>query len=275
MPSLHQFACCVLAVAFAFGAGGLANGQQQATPARRTTQQVLDQNAEQDRYTFIVFHKGNTAAAQAMTKAVKQGLSKQTHDSTIALSLVSSPAEKPLVDKLGVSRAPMPLCVAIAPNGAVTSLFMKTPTSKEVAGAFVTPTMTRCMKAMQDGKIVLVCVQDGPETPEPLAVQDFQADPEFTDRVATVTLDPTDPAETEFLQQLEMDAENKNAIATIILAPPGVLVGKYTAQTMQAEMTAELHAAGKCCDDPNCKHHKPAGNAKSATKPKSAASRRK
>ena len=40
------------------------------------------------------------------------------------------------------------------------------------------------------------------------------------------------------------------------MAPPGVLVGKFTANVTMNEITTKLHAAGKCCDDPNCKHNK-------------------
>lgn len=239
------------------------------------TEQVLEQSAEADRYTFVVFYKVKDVATQNMVNTVKQHLAGK-QPAVVTLLQVGNPQEKPLIDKLGVGRAAMPLCVAFAPNGAVTGLFRKLPSQDDVAKAFVTPTMTLCMKAMQDGKIVLVCVQDGPDTPTPIAVQDFQEDPQFKDRVATVTLDPTDPAEGEFLEQLQFDASNKEQIATVLLAPPGVLVGKYKATTAQSEIAAELHAAGKCCDDPNCKHHKAApANTKSAAGARPPAVRRK
>jgi hypothetical protein len=164
-----------------------------------------------------------------------------------------------------MSRAPMPLCVAMAPNGAVTGAFNKVPTADELAKAFVTPTMSHCMKELQSGKIVLLCVQATAETLAPSGVTTFQADPHFKDRVATLTLDPTDPAEVDFLKQLEIDDRNVKQITTVMLAPPGVLVGKYTAEASFEQMAAELHAAGKCCDDPNCKHHKQATGAADPT----------
>lgn len=239
--------------------------QRSAHAATGPTEKVLAQSADADRYTFVVFYKVKDVATQNMVNSVKQGLAGTQNSTIITLAQVGNPQEKALVDKLGVGRAAMPLCVAFAPNGAVTGLFRKLPTKDDIAKAFVTPTMTLCMKAMQDGKIVLVCVLNGPDTPTPIAVQDFQDDPQFKDRVATVALDPTDPNEGLFLEQLELDAANKQRIATVMLAPPGVLVGKYQATASHAEMAAELHAAGKCCDDPNCKHHKPApANTKSA-----------
>jgi hypothetical protein len=41
----------------------------------------------------------------------------------------------------------------------------------------------------------------------------------------------------------------------VVLAPPGVLVGKFPASATSDQIGAALHAAGKCCNDPNCKHN--------------------
>jgi hypothetical protein len=35
-----------------------------------------------------------------------------------------------------------------------------------------------------------------------------------------------------------------------------VLVGKFGPAVTKDEIAAALHAAGKCCNDPNCKHNK-------------------
>lgn len=233
--------------------------QQVAQSPLSPAEQTLQQSAEKDRFTFIVFYRGKDAAAQAMSAAIEGGIAPRAGRATLAFVRVTDPGEKKLVNRLGLARAPLPLCVAFAPNGAVTGTFGKAPSADELANAFVTPTMTRCMKALQDGKVALLCVQGAEGAPEPLAVASFQADPRFKDRVATVTLDTTDPAEADFLKQLEIDAANSAKVATVMLAPPGVLVGKYTTEISFEKMAADLHAAGKCCDDPNCKHGKGTG----------------
>jgi hypothetical protein len=254
----------------------LALAQQSAPSAASPVEQVLEESAQQGRFTFIVFFKADDAATRAMVQAVQKGIAAKGGDAQVAKAQITAPAEKRLVDKLGVRRAPMPLCVAMAPNGAATGLFRKTPSTQEIAKAFATPTMTRCMKAMQSDKIVLICVQSSSDTSAPSAVQDFETNPEFKDRVTTVTLDTNDPAEADFLKELEIDAANKEGIATVMLAPPGLLVGKFNADASFDEMAAELHSAGKCCDDPNCKHHKPAtGKASAATTQKTPATKRK
>jgi hypothetical protein len=224
-------------------------------------EQTLAQSASRGQFTILVFYKADDAATQAMAGAVEKAIAPKAGEATLAFVQMTNPAEKKLVDQFAVSRAPMPLCLAIAPNGAVTGVFRKPPSVADLSKAFVTPTMTRCMKAMQDGKVVLVCVQGARRTPTPAAVAELQADPQFKDRTATVTLAIQDPAEADFLTQLEIDATDTSGVATVILAPPGVLVGKFPANASMSELATALHEAGKCCDDENCKHNKQHGGA--------------
>ena len=50
-------------------------------------------------------------------------------------------------------------------------------------------------------------------------------------------------------------AMKQGIISAALLAPPGVLIGKYNSAATKNEVMAALHKAGKCCDDPNCKHN--------------------
>ena len=49
------------------------------------------------------------------------------------------------------------------------------------------------MKSMQDKKLVLVCVHASDRGVTPTAVKEFQADPEFKDRVAVISVQANDP----------------------------------------------------------------------------------
>ena len=122
------------------------------------------------------------------------------------------------------------------------------------------------MKAMQDRKLVLVCVHTSARSQTPAAVVEFQGDPEFKDRLKVISIQANDTAEAPFLKQMEIEPTSLKGSAVVFLAPPAVLVGKFTSSTTKAEMAAALHAAGKCCDDPNCKH----GHGPQATKAPSA-----
>lgn len=146
-----------------------------------------------------------------------------------------------------------------APNGAITGVFAQRVTDHQLAETFVTPAMSHCMKSMQDGKVVFLCVQTTTQLLVPQGVADFLADPEFKERTKIVPVQAADPAEAQLLSELEVGAAQADQPNTVFFAPPGVLVGKFGVASTKAEILAALHKAGKCCNDPHCKHDRAAG----------------
>lgn len=220
-------------------------------------QAVIDQAAKDGKYTFILFYKQNDDATKAMAATLKDGLAEKSEQAVVIYAQVGNSAEQALVTKYDVSRAPMPMTVALAPNGAMTGMFAQKVTAEKLGEAFVTPTMMFTMKNLQDGKLVLVTVQGSTKAAAPVAIKDFQSDPHFKDRIVTTSLQAADPLEAKFVGQMQIDPKAK-LTHTVLLAPPGVMVGKFDAVASKDELAAALAKAGKCCDDPNCKHHQPA-----------------
>jgi hypothetical protein len=217
--------------------------------------ETLASAAENGQFTFVLFWKKNDEATHTLGKAL-DAMHPQYAERAVATSIeVGGSFDQDIVKKFNVARLPMPIIVSIAPNGAVTGYFQKTFTAENVEKALVTPTMTVCMKSMQGGKIVVVCAHPNEVPPVPKAAREFQADPDFKERTVIVKLCTTDPNEARFLKELKIDSRD-NASQMAILAPPGVLVGKFSATATKDELAAKLHAAGKCCDDENCKHNK-------------------
>ncbi len=226
-----------------------------ATPGSKA-QQVLDQAAAEKRYTFVLFYKENNAATQAVAKTLQTGVAKRVDKATMCFVSVTDPAEKAVIDRFGAGRSPLPLTIAVAPNGAMTGIFAQSLTDAHLDESFVTPTMTTCMKSMQEGKLVLVCVNTTAKAATPASVMQFATDKQFKDRVAIASLNAADPAESMFLEQMQIDATTAKGTTVVFLAPPGVLIGKFPSTATMDTMAAALHKAGKCCDDPNCKHNK-------------------
>lgn len=224
-------------------------------PSASQAEATLEQAAEEGKYTFLVFYKTNDAATQTMAATLKEGLASRAETARAAYVQVGQPAEKALVDKYDVSRAPMPMTIAVAPNGAITGMFAQMLSAEGIENSFVTPTMTNCMKSLQAGKLVFVSVYGSSKAPAPASLKDFQADPHFKDRLVTFSMLAADPAEAKFLKQMQIDATKATGTTTVLLAPPGVLVGKFDAFTSKDDIAAALAKAGKCCEDPNCKHH--------------------
>jgi hypothetical protein len=260
----HSFVITLLGLA-AFSPYGTFAQQ----PAGRTTgsskaQAVIDQAAQEGKYTFVLFYKQNDAATAAMNSTLQQALVNDADQASIAIAQVNNPAELALVTKHDVARAPMPMTMVLAPNGAITGVFAQKLTTANIHEAFVSPTMMEAMKALQDGKLVFVAVRGLSGVQVPGALKEFQSDPHFKGRTVALSMQAADPQETKFLSQMQLDPRGKTT-QVVLLAPPGVLVGKFSSTASKDEIAAALASAGKCCDDPNCKHHQQPTSPKTAT----------
>ena len=159
-------------------------------------------------------------------------------------------AEKALVDKFGVSRAPLPLVLAVAPNGAITGGFPQKVTEAQLAGAFVGPSMAAGLKALQDRKLVLLCVQSRHQA-VPAGVREFAADDQYKAATVVVTMDPADAAEARHLKDLSVDAD-RDVPATLLLAPPGHILGKFDATVTRGQLIEKLKSSQSCCPGGKC-----------------------
>jgi hypothetical protein len=148
------------------------------------------------------------------------------------------------------------MVMCVASNGAITGAIPDRINDQTINKLLVTPTMTECMKALQEGKLVLVHVMTDDKAVVPQGAADFAADPSFQARTTMVSLRRDDPNEKRFLTDMQIDAKSASGSVVSLLAPPGVLVGRYSEVATKDQIAADLHAAGKCCDDPNCKHNK-------------------
>ncbi len=247
--SLSLLACLLAQTMFA----GSSRAQGTDAAATPTAQDVIATAAQSQQFTYILFYKQNDPATQAMDRTLQTLIAPHAARAVGVGIQLANPADADIVNRYNVSRAPMPLLMAIAPNGAVTGFFQTPPTAAQFEKALVTPTMTVAMKSMQEGKLVLVCASSSRTAQIPAGAQDLLADPAFQARTVMVRLTLADPAEERFIRELQLNP-NDPLPQMAILAPPGMLVGKFAAGATKADLASKLHAAGKCCDDPNCKH---------------------
>jgi hypothetical protein len=149
----------------------------------------------------------------------------------------------------------MPLVLAIAPNGAITGGFPTQFSEQNLLSAFATPATQQCIKLLQDGKLVFLCVQNdetGMNEEAMQGVKGFATDDRFRAATEIVSLDPSDEAEKPFLKDLQVDPATKTAV-TIFLAPPGSPIAVYEGATSKDELVAALQKAGSgCCPGGSC-----------------------
>jgi len=243
----------ILLALIALAVGSPIWGAEAAIPLKSGTgEQTLAASSAEKKFTFVLFYKEDNAARQQFATTLSESL-KEKEQATWTEVKVTNPEEKAIVDKFKLSRTPMPLVLAIAPNGAITGVFPKTLTADLITASIVSPTKTRVMKTIQDNKLALVYV-NGDAKNLPKGIKDFAADPHYTTRHVVHMLHSEDPAEVSFLKDLGVSATSLTP-TVCLLASPGVVVGKWPATVTGSQMSTALHAAGKCCDDPNCKHN--------------------
>ncbi len=208
------------------------------------------------KYLFVFFWKEQNPQTDVMWSVLQLAMGKFGDVAELVAVHVADPAEKPIVARFGIDRSPVPLVLALAPNGAITKAFPRTLDEKQLSQAFVSRGTAECLKALQARKLVLVCVQSRSpyvrQASLPQGVADFAADARFAQATEIVSVDPADPAEASLLQDLQVDSR-VGAQTTVFLAPPGSVVGKFVGAVSKEQLVAALQAArstpcagGKC-----------------------------
>jgi len=181
---------------------GYSVASRTVTPSASKGLAAIDEAVRDGKYLFIFFWKANDEQSRNMY-GVFQSAMKKWSESTNSIGVqITDSNEKPVVDKFGISRAPVPLVLALAPNGAITKGFPLKFTEQQLQEAFVSPCTARCMKALQDRKLVLLCVQSQQTQFSQAALQgarSFKADERFAQATEVVTIDPGDGSEASFL----------------------------------------------------------------------------
>lgn len=154
-----------------------------------------------------------------------------------------------VISALGLQRAPMPLVLALAPNGAVTKAFPQIP-AEGFKAAFVGPVFLSCLKHMQDGRMTAIVIGNSalPGSADALAVaKAFAAQPAESTYTKVVSVDPTDKAEADLFKALELPA-NPDAATIALILPQGQLLEKFhhpiKLEQLQAAMSKAI--AGGC-----------------------------
>ena len=215
---------------------------------------AMEKAAEAKKYLFALFRKEEDSQTSAM-RAVLEEVLKEVADKADSVEVdVTASSERAIVDKFDLDRAPMPIVLAIAPNGAITGGFPTKVEKEKLLDAFASPGTAKCMKQLQDNRLVFLCVQNGNTKSNDEAlkgVREFKADVRFAQATEIVMLNPTDTVEAGFLKDLQVDPKTEMAV-TVFLAPPGMPVAMYEGATSKDEIMATLQKASSACGPGGC-----------------------
>jgi hypothetical protein len=215
---------------------------------------AIERAAKAGKYLFVFFYKEESEKTGEMRKVFHAAMDKASDRADWVEVKAADPSEKAIVDKFGVGRAPMPLALALAPNGAVTGGFPVEFDEKRLLQAIASPGLAQCLKGLQQRKLVFVCVQNQATKSNEAAMQgvrDFEADPRYTGATEVVTLDPAKSEEAKLLGQLSVDPDTKEAV-TVLLAPPGAVLGTCQGATSKSQIVAMLDKAKVSCGSGGC-----------------------
>jgi hypothetical protein len=215
---------------------------------------AIKQAANAGKYLFVFFSKTDDDQTLAMRKVFDQALEKIADRAESVAVKIADSSEKEIVDKFDLSRAPMPLVLAMAPNGAITGGFPTKFDEKQLLDAFATPGTEKVMKSLQDGKLVFVCVQNGKTKSNDAALQgvrDFKSDTRFASATEIVTLDPTDKKEAGFLTDLKVSPDIAVA-TTVFIVPPGQAIAQIEGPTSKETLVELLSKANTGCGPGGC-----------------------
>ena len=219
------------------------------TPSSSQGLIAIDAAARSDKYLFIFFWKADDVQSRTM-RGVFQPAMKKWADSTDSIEVnIMDSNERPLVDKFGVSRSPMPLVVALAPNGAITKGLPVKFDENQLRDGFVSLGTSKCLKCLQDRKLVLLCIQNEKTQFTQVAMnaaRSFKADARYAKTSEIVSLNPEDQNEATFLKSLKVDPRTSQAV-TVLLAPPGKPVASFVGAVTKDQIVAKVQA-GPCAD---------------------------
>lgn len=207
--------------------------------------------ARDQEFLFILFHKANDDATRAMKQTLDRSLAGHQDKARAITVRADDPTEKALIARWELSRTPMPIVLAVAPNGAVTGGFPLKLTKQDVEEALVSPGMADCLAAMQSRKIVLLCVQPTDSGTVPDGVKEFVADATYAPHTRVVKVRASDPAEADLLKSLQIDPRTSTPI-TALLLPPGRAVATFTGPVTKAHLVEKLKSSNACCPDGKC-----------------------
>ena len=211
------------------------------------------QKASQDgKYLFVYFWKQNDQQTQSMQGVFQDALGKMTNTADAISVQVTDPSNTEIVNKFGVSRAPMPLVLAIAPNGAITKGLPISFNEQQLQEAVVSVGTANCLKALQDQKLVLLCVKHEMDTNAFQGTRALLKDARYSASSQMVTIDPADKSEQTFLQSLKVDPLASDGV-TVVLTPPGQPVATFPESATRDQMVEKLTSlSSSCCPGGKC-----------------------
>lgn len=236
----------VAVVGWAFVPAASALAQRAGSvPPQPTGAEAMRNAAEANETLFLFCWKEDDANTKRMYQTLQAGLKELGAGVTSASTNVADPRQEETVKKFGLDRAPMPLVLAIAPNGAITGGWPIQMSKEQMREAIVSETEMQALKALQSRKLVLLCLyhpNGENRLPEFHGARDFKSASPYGPATEMVMANIEEDGTAPFLKRLRIEP-SKTPDSCLLLAPPGNLVAQFASTATKDEIMAKLKAA--------------------------------
>lgn len=219
-------------------------------PNPKTAQEAIETAEKQHQYLFLLFYDQKNDSFKAMEAVIKTFINKSPQKILTYNALSTDNKEADTVAKYGISRAPLPIVLVFASNGAITGGFPQKVDENQLKQCLVADITMKILKTLQEKKIALIMLQNGKTkfNPESTAVaNDFSNDSRVKGYVDQIKADPADPKNKEFLDQCKLNPGLWEA-TIVLIVPPGKMGGIYSGKTTKDALIQGLSAcsSGGC-----------------------------
>jgi hypothetical protein len=216
----------------------------------KSAQEAIEAAKKQNQYLFLLFYDQKNDSLKAMETVVKTFINKSPQKIITYKALTTDNKEADIVAKYGINRAPLPVVLTFAPNGAITGGFPQKVDESQLKQCFVADITMRILKTLQEQKIALIMLQNEKTTfnqESTAAANDFANDSRVKGYVDLMKIDPDDPKNKDFLNQCKLNWQNKEA-TIVLIVPPNKLGGIYPGKTTKDALIQGLTAcsSGGC-----------------------------
>lgn len=211
----------------------------------------MQEAAKENKHLFIFFYKDQNDKMLRLQDVFDRSLTLIREPVKSMKVNIKDPSEKAIVDQFSLKRTPMPFVIVLAPNGAITGGFSSF-TEEQLVNSISSEGAAHCLKALQDRKLVLLCLQNNQTAYNEAALKgamEFKADSRFGNATEMIVIDPLDVREQKFLNQLSINANPTQAMTLLISPPSAKIIGTYQGPISKTQIISDLQNAtsGSCC----------------------------
>jgi hypothetical protein len=222
-----------------------------STETALTAAKAIESSQANRQYLLVLFHDKTDDSYQQMENAITDFQHSSSENIQVYKALTTDLKEADIINKYGINRAPLPVTLVFAPNGAITGGFPKQITREQLEQSIVSELIMKILKSIQANKVVLVILKNSTtkfnnEVTE--AANAFSMDKRLNGLVDIIQQNPKESEINDFLSQCSLD-KNMTEASVALIVPPGKIGGVYSGKITKETLIAGLASCsgGGCC----------------------------